>query len=140
MFCKYQLHYADIFQKTNNNNKNTFKRLQPPPHPLTSSSGRVVPPFFSSKWPQRSLVKLVLIIWTSRGMKEPYDSVLIEPISDPWFCLKRVKVLSALFGNCLTISYASFGEKNNIGRAIFTQISMNGYYCVISQNLFCSHF
>ena len=27
-------------------------------------------------------------------------------------------------------------EKNDIGRAIFTLISINGHYCAISQNLF----
>ena len=41
------------------------------------------------------------------------------------------------FDNCLTIGYASFGEKkNDVGRAIFTLISINGRYCAMSQNLF----
>ena len=40
-----------------------------------------------------------------------------------------------LFFDCLTIGYASFGEKNDIGRAIFTLISMNGHYCAMSQDI-----
>ena len=32
--------------------------------------------------------------------------------------------------------YASFGQKNDIGRAILTLISINGHYCTMSQNLF----
>ena len=56
------------------------------------------------------------------------------------FLLKRVKICSTLFGNCLNIGYASFGvkikKKKDIGRTIFTLICINRYYCTMPQTLF----
>ena len=51
--------------------------------------------------------------------------------------VKTRKIFPLFFGNCLTIGYASFGEKKvHISHAIFTLISIKRHYCTISQNLF----
>ena len=57
---------------------------------------------------------------------------------DPWFrfsrlLLKRVKIFPLY-------RLRIFWWKQNIGRAIFTLISINGQYCAMSQNLFCPPF
>ena len=61
---------------------------------------------------------------------------------DPWFhfsrlLLKRVKI-SALFWQLPNYNWLRifWWKKNDIGRAIFTLISINGHYCAMSQNLF----
>ena len=58
---------------------------------------------------------------------------------DPWFCLllKRVKIFSGLF--CQLPNYRLrifWWKKNDIGRAIFTLISINGHYCTMLETLF----
>ena len=60
---------------------------------------------------------------------------------DPAFCflrllLKREKIFLPLFCNCLNISYASIGEKNDIGCPFSRVISINKHYCATWLNLF----
>ena len=52
--------------------------------------------------------------------------VHLDPFCFSCLLLKRVKIFSFFFCNCVNISYASFGKKkNHIGCIIFTLISIN---------------
>ena len=53
---------------------------------------------------------------------------------------KRVKICFPFFIITYNISYASFGEKNGMGCANFTLISVNYHYCAMWQSLFWASF